>query len=214
MSEPREVASRVEEVAPGVFHWRILNSAIGGAVSSSHAIAVDGRSVLIDPVRLSDEALTELPLPVAVVLTATCHQRSAWHLRSELDIEVWVAEDAPAPDGVPDRTFAAWDVVPGRMLAIPTPGPQASHYAFLLERDPGVLFCGDLVANGESERLDFIPPEFQDDPAEAHRSVERILGLPFTVLCTAHGRPVTVRPKHQLSRLVESAPAPSMLTAH
>jgi glyoxylase-like metal-dependent hydrolase (beta-lactamase superfamily II) len=209
MSEPREVASRVEEVAPGVYHWRIVNSAIGGVVCSSHAVVVDGRSVLIDPLRLTDDALEQLPPPVAVVLSATCHQRSAWHYRSALGIEVWAPEDAHPPDGLPDRTFGAWDVVPGRMLAIPTPGPQASHYAFLLERDPGVLFCGDLVANGEDGTLAFIPPDYQDDPAEAHRSVERLLNLPFTVLCMAHGTPVADQPKRRLRRLVETAPAPS-----
>ena len=57
MTEPREVAGQVEEVVPGVYHWRIHNSAIGGAVSSSHAVTAGEGCVLIDPVRLAAPAL-------------------------------------------------------------------------------------------------------------------------------------------------------------
>ena len=60
MSEPREIADHAEQVADGLWHWRIDNSAIGGAISSSHAVATGDGCVLIDPVRL--EPLT-LPPP-------------------------------------------------------------------------------------------------------------------------------------------------------
>ena len=40
--------------------------------------------MLIDPVRLDDAALGALPRPIAVLLTARCHQRAAWRYRREL----------------------------------------------------------------------------------------------------------------------------------
>jgi hypothetical protein len=49
MTEPREVAERVERVADGVWHWRIHNTNIGGEISASHAVATEGGCVLLDP---------------------------------------------------------------------------------------------------------------------------------------------------------------------
>jgi len=38
MSEPPEAADNVEQIAPGVWHWTIHNSNIGGNISASHAL--------------------------------------------------------------------------------------------------------------------------------------------------------------------------------
>jgi hypothetical protein len=84
VTEPSEIADEIADVVEGVWHWRIRNSNIGGAISSSHAVSADGGCVLIDPVRLSEEALAALPPPEAILLNATCHQRSAWRYREQL----------------------------------------------------------------------------------------------------------------------------------
>ena len=77
MSEPREIAAVADEVAPGLWHWRISNSGIGGNVSSSQALMTMDGCVLIDPVGLDASALAALPRPMATLLTARCHQRAA-----------------------------------------------------------------------------------------------------------------------------------------
>jgi hypothetical protein len=202
MSEPKEIAVQVEEVAEGICHWRIHNSAIGGAISSSHAVSADGGSVLIDPVRLADDALTALPRPSAIVLTARCHQRAAWRYRAEFGAEVWLPEDAAAADEQPDRRYAEGDTLPGGLVAVRTPGPEWPHYSFLLEREPGVLFCSDLISNDGGRRLRFVPPEYHEDPAETRRSVEKLLALPFTILCLDHGAPIADEPKEALRQLL------------
>ena len=126
MSEPRETASEVEEVVEGLYHWRIHNSAIGGNVSSSHALATGDACVLVDPVRLAEDAMASLPRPTAIVLTARCHQRAAWRYRRELGIEVWLPEDASAADEEPERRYADGDVLPGGLVAVRTPGTRRS----------------------------------------------------------------------------------------
>ena len=64
MSEPREIATRAELVVEGVWHWSIANTTIGGATSSCQAIAVDGGSVLIDPLQLAEAtSLARCPGP-------------------------------------------------------------------------------------------------------------------------------------------------------
>jgi len=201
MSEPQEIADRAEIVVPGLWHWRISNSAIGGAISSSHAVAAGDGCVLVDPVRL--EPMT-LPPPLAIVLTATTHQRSSWRYRDELGIEVWLPEDARAGDEEPDLRYAEGDVLPGGLLAFRTPGPEQAHYSFLLEREPGVLFCSDLLLNDGDRHLAFVPPEFHEDPDETRRSVEKLLDLPFAILCLDHGAPIADDPKSAIRDLLDA----------
>ncbi len=202
MTEPREVADGVEEVVDGVWHWRIRNAGIGGAISSSHAVRTEDGCVLIDPVRLDDEALAGLPRPQAILLSAKTHQRASWRYRRELGIEVWLPEDAPAADEDPDRRYAEGDLLPGGLRAIRTPGPEQPHYSFLLEREPGVLFCSDLISNDGSRTLRFVPAEYHEDPAETRRSVERLLDLDFSILCLDHGVPLTDDPKAAIRELL------------
>lgn len=218
MSEPLEIAERLEKVADGLFYWQIHNSAIGGGISSSHALTTSDGSVFVDPVRLAIDALTNLPRPDAILLTARCHQRSAWRYRAEFGAEVWLPEDAEAADEEPDHRYAEGDALPGGLVPLRTPGPERPHYSFILERDPGVLFCSDLLmrvdaAAGDEEaagagdgggRLAFVPPQYHEDPAETRRSVERLLDLPFSILCLDHGAPISDDPKAVLRHLLGS----------
>jgi glyoxylase-like metal-dependent hydrolase (beta-lactamase superfamily II) len=197
VSEPREIAPAAAEVVPGLWHWRIRNSGIGGHVSSSQAVLTREGCVLVDPVRLDDAAMGALPRPVATLLTARCHQRAAWRYRRELGAEVWLPADASAADEEPDRTYADGELLPGGLRAFRTPGPEWPHYSLLYEGDPGIVFCSDLLSS-DANGLHFIDPAFHDDPAATRASVEHLLGLPFGILCFAHGEPIVDDPKAAL----------------
>ena len=204
MTEPREIAQAAEEVVPGLWHWRISNSNIGGHVSSSQALLTREGCVLVDPVRLDDAALGALPRPTATLLTARCHQRAAWRYRDELGAAVWLPEDATAADERPDHTYADGQLLPGGLHAFRTPGPEWPHYSFLYEGDPGVVFCSDLLSSDESG-LHFIDPAFHEDPEATRKSVEALLDLPFGILCFAHGLPITDDPKAALREALDQA---------
>ena len=124
MSEPREIAPAVDQVAPGLWHWRISNSSIGGYVSSSQAVMTREGCVLIDPIRLDDAALGGLPRPTRPCVTARCHQRAAWRYRRDARRPRWLPEDASAADEEPDHTYADGDLLPGGLSAFRTPGPS------------------------------------------------------------------------------------------
>ena len=203
MTEPREVAHSAREVAPGIFYWQIHNSSIGGELSSSHALVVGEESLLIDPVRLGEDALGALPRPSVVLLTAKCHQRASWRYRRQFGLEVWAPEDAPPTDERPDRLYAEGDVLPGGLLVVRTPGPEWPHYSFLRQEEPGVLFCSDLVSHERGGGVGFIAPGYHEDPAETRRSVEKLLDLPFAILCFDHGEPIVEEPKDALRELLE-----------
>jgi glyoxylase-like metal-dependent hydrolase (beta-lactamase superfamily II) len=202
MTEPREIAEHAEPVVEGLWHWSISNSAIGGAASSSQALAAGGECVLVDPVHLAGAAFAALPWPTAILLTAKCHQRSAWRYRGKFGAEVWAPEGAAETEEEPDRRYTEGDVLPGRLRAIRTPGPEPVHYCLLREEAPRVLFCSDLLMGDGDGGLAFVPGEFHDDPAETRRSVERLAGLDFDVLCLDHGPPVTKDPRGAIRALL------------
>jgi hypothetical protein len=205
VSEPREIAPAAAEVVPGLWHWRISNSGIGGHVSSSQAVLTHEGCVLVDPVRLDDAAIGALPRPMATLLTARCHQRAAWRYRRELGAEVWLPEDASAADEEPDHTYTDGELLPGGLRAFRTPGPEWPHYSLLCEGDPGIVFCSDLLSS-DADGLHFIDPALHDDPAATRASVEHLLGLPFGILCLAHGEPIVDDPKAALRAVLGRGP--------
>lgn len=203
MTEPREVADRADEVVAGLHHWHVHNSDIGGALSSSHALSTGDGSVFIDPVRLADDKLAELPRPSAILLTASWHQRAAWRYRRQLGAEVWLPADAPPAEGEPDRRYADDAALPGGLVALRSSSPDWPQYSLLRAAEPAMLFCPDLVWNHGGE-LHFVTAPGQEVSAATLRSVERLAELPFSILCFAHGEPLLDDPQAALLRLLES----------
>jgi glyoxylase-like metal-dependent hydrolase (beta-lactamase superfamily II) len=106
-------------------------------------------------------------------------------------------------DEEPDVLYRAGDLLPGGLQAIRTPGPESVHFAFLLTREPGVLFCPDLLMNGAGKKLEFVPAEFHDDPTATQASVRRLLDFHFSVLCFNHGAPITNNPHAALREVLK-----------
>ncbi|HSK16431.1 MAG TPA: hypothetical protein VK915_09695 [Gaiellaceae bacterium] len=204
MAEPNAVAESAEEVVPGVWRWGVANERIGGAESTAHAVAGPDGTVLVDPVRLAPEPLASLGDVTAILLTAQCHQRSAWRYRRELGVRVWAPETRPMEEE-PDERYRAGDLLPGGLRALHTPGPEEAHFSFLREAAPRVLFCSDLLTNYGERGLDFVPLRFHDDPEQARRTVEGLLELDFDVLCLDHGAPVAEDPKAAIRVLLSRA---------
>jgi hypothetical protein len=206
VAEPNAVAEAAQEVVPGVWHWRVVNERIGGAESSSHAVAGHDGTVLVDPVRLADDALARLGPVTAICLTAQCHQRSSWRYRRQLGARVWAPEGTRPMEEEPDERYATGEALPGELRAVHTPGPEELHFSFLLEREPRVLFCSDLLSNYTGKELAFVPFEYHDDPAGTRRTVAGLLDLDFEFLCLDHGRPITDDPKVAIRDLLARTP--------
>jgi glyoxylase-like metal-dependent hydrolase (beta-lactamase superfamily II) len=200
MAEPNAIADAAEEVAPGVWQWGVANERIGGAESTGHAVAGPDGTVLLDPVRLAPEALASLGRVSAVLLTAQCHQRSAWRYRHELGAPVWAPVGTRPMEEEPDERYRAGDLLPGGLRAVHTPGPEEVHYSFLLEQS--VLFCSDLLTHYGGRGLDFVPLQYHDDPPQTRRTVEALLDLDFEVLCLDHGSALAADPKAEIRALL------------
>ena len=190
-------------MVPGVFSWHVPNELIGGQTSASHAVSGEsGAFVLVDPVQLADAELSRLEPVEAIVLTAACHQRSAWRYRKRFGVPVHLPVGSRETDEEPDAHYGDGDVLPGGLVAVHAPGPEQPHYALLLERSPGVLFCPDQLMRGPDGTLGLVPGEYHEDPAETRRTVERLLELPFSVLCLDHGAPIVDDPKRAIRKLL------------
>lgn len=202
MSEPPEVAVAAEQVAPGIWHWLVHNSAIGGSASSSQLIEHGDDVVLVDPIRLADDALAALPEPTAVVLTAKTHQRAAWRYRRRFGIPVHMPAGAPPADEEPDARYAHGDVLPAGLRAVQTPGPEIPHYCVLTDPAQDALICSDLLMVSDGH-LQFVPLRFHDDPDATRASVRGLLDLPFHLLLLDHGPPLR-DPKPLIRRVLDA----------
>ena len=193
MSEPRARAKSIRPVVPGVYRWHIADERIGGAPSDAFAVVEDDGVVLIDPLPLvprAEASLARLGRVEAILLTGSCHQRSAWRHRKKFAAKVYAPRLSAGLAGAPDETYDDGDVLPGGLLAVHAPGPTESHFA-LFRKKGGVLFCPDLLLGLGRKGVRFIAAEYQDDPAATRGSVRKLLALPFRVVCFSHGQPVT-----------------------
>jgi metallo-beta-lactamase superfamily protein len=197
VSEPKATADQVEQVLPGLWRWWLHDERtdfIGAAY------AVDG--VLIDPLPLVPDELARLGDVTAIVLTAGSHQRSSWRYRRELGVPVWAPALVREVDEEPDTRYGDGDELPGGLRAVFTPGAGTTQHTLLLGGEPSVAICPDLLLQPEDGELGFVPDEYLYDPAEARRSIETLLTLPFDVLALTHGGVLRDDPKAAIRALI------------
>jgi glyoxylase-like metal-dependent hydrolase (beta-lactamase superfamily II) len=200
MSEPKAVADGIEEVARGVWWWRVHDDRID-FLSSALAVAGADGTVLIDPLPLTSAALAELGDVGAICLTAGTHQRSAWRYRRELDAKVYAPALSRQIEEKPDVRYGDGDELPNGLRAVFTPGAGTTQHTFLLERE-GISFVPDLFTHLPERGLRLVRDEYMHDPAEARRSIRRLLDLPFSILCLDHGAPLADDPKSAIQELL------------
>ena len=204
MSEPRTAADSVEEVVPDVWSWSVHDDRVD-FVSTAHAVAGDDGVVLVDPLPLAPDALAGLGSVLAICLTAGTHQRSAWRLRRELGAQVYAPALSRQIEEEPDARYGDGDELPGGLRAVFTPGAGTTQHTFLLEREDGVAFVPDLFTHLPERGLRMVWEEYMYDPAEARRSIRKLIELPFSVLCFDHGQPLKDDPKGAIRALLEEA---------
>ena len=202
MPEPAGIARSAGEVCPGIHRYTMHDDRIDYQ-SDSYVIVGNARVTLLDPLPMQDQELSRHGSIEAIVLTASCHERSAWRYRTILKVPVYAPEGGVDFEEAPDRWYKAGDLLPGGLRAVHAPGPTDAHYAFYSPLHGGVVFCADLLMNAGGEGLDFVPGEYQDDPARTRDSVRKLLDLDLEILCTNHGDPVMPSAKQAISKALE-----------
>lgn len=204
MTEPKAIAQRIDEVVPGVWTWSVEDERIGGYTSTSYAVASDEGTVLIDPLPLADAPFGELGEIAAICLTTSNHQRSSWRLRRKLGVEVHAPALSKEIEEEPDGRYSEGDMLPGGLRTVFTPGAGTTQHTFLLDRDGGIAFVPDPLLVMPDGRVAVVPAEFAHDVEGARRSAEKLLDLPFIILCVAHGGAVTEDAKGKIRAALDS----------
>ncbi len=201
MSEPKTVARSIEEIVPGLHHFKIQDERIK-TQSDAYALVDGGRIVLIDPVTLDPDVLARLGRVEAVVIASPGHQRSAWRYRREHGVRVHAPAGHGDLDEKPDATYKDGDVLPGGIRAVHAPGPGSAHHALHLGGKRGVLLVTDLW-HVTGRGLEFLPDKYMSDAARARDSARRLLEVDFDVLCFGHGDPIMKDGRRVASDLVK-----------
>jgi glyoxylase-like metal-dependent hydrolase (beta-lactamase superfamily II) len=204
VSEPKTVATSIEEVVPGVRRWSIHDDRIN-FVSAAYAVTGDKGTVLIDPLPLEPAMLGELGDVTAIVLTCGSHQRSAWRYRRELAADVYAPGLSREIDEEPNVRYADGDTLPGGVRAVFTPGVGTTQHTLLLAGEPAIAFVADTLVQEADGTVGMVPERYIYDLEEAKRTLGRLLALDFDVMCLMHGGVLRDTPKAFVQAVLEHA---------
>ena len=107
-----------------------------------------------------------------------------------------------------DNLAADGQVLPvlGGLRVLHTPGHTPGSVCYVLE-DRGVVFSGDTLFS-DGKRVSRSVPFPGYDGVSYRRSLTRLAGLEFDVLCGGHGEPLVGGASHRLRQLLEARPDP------
>jgi hypothetical protein len=155
-------------------------------------------TVLIDPLLPAgeeDEFLSYLDrdvdrrgLPVAIMLTASWHERDAQVLRDRYDAQ---ENRVPEPAGIEP---------------VPIGGADESQFALFL-RPHRALVVAEIFAGDGRGGLALVPSPALIDRAALDRSLKSLLELPVERVLVSHGEPVLANGHEAMRRAVDEANA-------
>jgi hypothetical protein len=198
----------VEEIAPGLWHWKALRQSIGSEVSSYYLV---GERVLIDPM-IPTEGLgwfDEHGRPEHLLMTNRHHDRDAWKLQDAFGCIVHCIRDGlhEVVGRGTVESFEFGDVLPGGVGAYEVDAICPDECALHVPAHRA-LACADGVVRWPTDGpLSFVPDELMDEPertkAGLRDAYRRLLDLDFDRLLLAHGDPMIDGAKDALYAFIE-----------
>ena len=206
------VGRSMQEILPGLYHWKAYNPYIKEKVDSYFA-ALDP-PVLIDPMEPPGglEVFRRFSLPAHIYLTNRLHDRHCQYYIDTFGTTVWCHRAGlhEFQDGSLTVTvFEHGDDLPGGVKAIEVGVLCSEETAFLLPLTKGVLAIGDALVRWEGE-IGFVPDYLLgDDPPRIKTGIcdafiRICTSYEFDHLLFAHGDPVIGGGKAVLQRYLDS----------
>lgn len=194
-------AEEIQVVSPQLCVWSAYSDDCKCDLSSA-AYIHDGSLVLVDPIRLADEAwkdLLKLGEPRVILLTSGNHLRDADYYRKLCRIPVAASVDTRHELGKEiDVVLIGNETVHG-LQPINIPGAGPGETAFLSKE--GILLLGDAIVNLGGD-LQLLPSKHAKDPKQNKESLRKLLGLSFEIVTFAHGLPLTQGAKEKLKNVI------------
>jgi glyoxylase-like metal-dependent hydrolase (beta-lactamase superfamily II) len=197
----------LEEIAPGIQHWKAVHPNLGIEVSSYY---VADAATLIDPMAPEEgvERLDGERRPQRIVLTNRHHLRHSERFAASFGIPI-LCHQAGLHEfkGGPDVKPFSWgdELAPG-ITALKVGAICEEETALRIDAGDGFLSVADAVVNYDG--LGFVPDQYiGDDPPAIHEAIRaayrELLDEQFDSLLPAHGDPIVGGGKEALRRFVE-----------
>jgi len=195
--------ARMEQIAPGIQHWKATHPNLGLDVSSYW---IPDLKLLLDPLAVPDE----VEGVEFILLSCRHHVRDSLEAAEHFGAEVCAPRTGmhEYPEDTPIRSYDFGDGMLG--------GAVTAHQVGGLSPDETALHIPSVnalsVADGAiryGEDLDFVPDQYMDDPEQDKADLKRGFGeladqLEFDVLLLAHGNPYPSGGRDALRRFAES----------
>jgi hypothetical protein len=188
------LSDAVEEVAPGIWHWRAAHPRIKIVVNSYYLYE---EHVLIDPIAPDDglDWFDDHGPPTDIVLTNRHHYRSSGQFVGRFGATVHCVREGlhEFRSGESVEPFDVGDVLAGGIVAhavgVICPDETALH----IPRLEALAVADGAVRWEPGGPLAFVPDNFMDDPERTkmglRESYRRLAALDFRHLLLAHGEP-------------------------
>ena len=186
------------QITSDLFIWHGYNPECKTDCSSTAVRTPEG-FVLIDPVRLEEQAIERMvgdDRVGAVLLTNGNHLRGSLYEKERLDIPIYVPDGAQQ-DVPADRVIMDGEVLFETLRAIALPGAGSGETAYLA---PDVLVLGDALTNLNG--LQILPDKYCGDLPLLLGSLRILRSLDFHIVCFAHGLPIVGNAKQRVAELV------------
>jgi glyoxylase-like metal-dependent hydrolase (beta-lactamase superfamily II) len=186
------------QITSDLFVWHGYNPECKTDCTSTAIRTPDG-FVLIDPIRLEEQAIERIVSEdkvVAVLLTNGNHLRGSLYEKERLDVPICAPNGAQGiipVDRVVSDGELLWETL--RTIALPggSPGETAYHA-------PGVVVIGDAVTNLDG--LQVLPEKYCADQPLLINSLRALRALPFDIACFAHGLPIIGKAREKLAKIL------------
>jgi hypothetical protein len=197
----------LEEIGPGIHHWKAKHPKIGIEVSSYY---LEPSRTLLDPLLPAEgiEWFRSRPEPRRIILTNRHHYRHSDELREEFGCAVLCSEKGLHEfEGGPEvEGFAFGDQLTDGVTAHEVGAICPDETALHLEVADGFLAIADGLVNYGG--VGFVPDNLLgDDPEGVKRGLceaySRLLALDFDGLLFAHGDPIPSGGRQTLREFLE-----------
>ena len=186
------------QITEDLFVWHGFNPECKTDCSST-AIRTPEGFVLIDPVRLEEQAIERMvgdDRVSALLLTNGNHLRGALYEKERLDIPLYAPEGARQE--VPaDRFLRDGELLFERLKAIGLPGAGPGETAYLAQE---VLVIGDAITNLDG--LQILPDTYCGNFSLLLESLRVLGALEFDIACFAHGLPIVGKAREKVREVV------------
>ena len=193
-------AEEIQEVLPGFYLWQAYSSQAKVELTS-HALVCSDALFFIDPIRLTESALTQLETlpqrPRAILLTNGNHERDAAFYRDRYTIPVFADPEAAAEISIPTTPF------PHHLNGLELrslPGAGAGEVG-LYHREKRLLILGDIIINLDSFAFAPLPNKYAANSKLMRRSLQLLTTLDVSIIAFAHGLPMMTHAAERLSGL-------------